>query len=294
MNEQGGEDKDTAQLFDVLTLLCTQKRTGRLVIGEQEREGEVFITDGKITHAQFKQCVGLQALLCMLAWEEGTYNFTPKLTIDQTTIEMETAELLSRLAQRMQEWHRINMDHPLNFKAILCLLPEASGTIRLKKEEWDILARIDGRKSLQEIADELYMPPPDLAKTIYRFREAGLIGEGTRYPETAYAAFGEEFLSALERELDLVVGPIAPTLLAEVLQDLEDAAAPLTQYRKVDILLKKLSTAIPLKGNKARFKKAFLRMAQTLTSGEGGAPESEDQELNKGKKKVKEGTLEVP
>jgi hypothetical protein len=189
--------------------------------------------------------------------------------------------------QRRQEWNRINNEHPLNLNAVLCLLPEASSTIRLKKEEWDIVARIDGRKSLQEIADELYMAPPDLAKTIYRFREAGLIGEGTRYPETAYAAFGGDFLSALERELNLAFGPAAPTLLAEVLQDLEDATTSLTQYRKMDILLEKLSDAIPLEESKARFKKAFLRMAQTLASGEGGAPASEDQELNKEKEKDK-------
>ena len=285
MNEQRDENNNTNQLFDALTLLCTQKRTGKLLITGQKREGEVFITDGKITHAQFKQCVGLQALLLMLAWEKGTYNFTPKHTTDQTTIEMETTEVLSLLSKRMQEWHRIHKNHPLNFNAILCLLPEASSTIRLKKEEWDILARIDGRKSLQEIADELYMPPPDLAKTIYRFREAGLIGEGTRYPETAYAAFGGDFLSALEKELNLAFGPAAPTLLAEVLLDLEDATASLTQYRKMDILLEKLSDAIPLEESKARFKKAFLLMAQTLVSEEGRAPAREDQELNKGKGK---------
>jgi hypothetical protein len=285
MNEQSGENNNTNQLSDALSVLCTQKRTGKLLISEKEREGEVFITDGKITHAQFEQCIGLQALLLMLAWEKGTYNFTPKHTTDQTTIEMETTEVLSLLAQRRQEWQRINRGHPLNFNAILCLLPEASSTIRLKKEEWDILARIDGRKSLQEIADELYIAPPDLVKTIYRFREAGLIGEATRYPETAYAAFGGDFLSALERELNLAFGPAAPTLLAEVLQDLEDATTPLTQYRKMDILLKKLSNAIPLKENKARFKKAFLHMAQTLTSNEGRAPKTEDQEPNKEKEK---------
>jgi hypothetical protein len=281
MNEQGGETNNKNQLTDALSVLCTQKRTGKLLISEKEREGEVYITDGKITHAQFEQCFGLQALLCMLAWEQGTYNFTPKHTTDKTTIEMETTEVLLLLSKRMQEWQRIYKDHPLNFNAVLCLLPEASSTIRLKKEEWDILARIDGRKSLQDIADELYMPPPDLAKTIYRFREAGLIGESTRYPAMAYAAFGEEFLSALERELDQVFGPIAPTLLAEALQDLEDANASLTQYRKMDILLEKLSNAIPLEENKEGFKKAFLRMAQALASNEGGAPKSKDQELDK-------------
>ncbi len=284
MNEQGGENTDTAQLFDVLTFLCTQKRTGKILVSEHEREGEVFLADGKITHARFAQCVGFQALLCMLAWEKGTYNFTPKQTTDQETINMETGRVLSLLSQRMEEWKRINKDHPLNFNAVFCLLPQARGTIKLKKTEWDILARIDGRKSVREISDELYMASPDLAKTILRFLKAGLIGEDNRYPETAYAAFGGDFLSALEKELNTAVGPSAPKLLQEALTDLEEAtAAHLTQYRKVDLLLELLSKAIPLEENKTRFKKAIHRVAQTLTSDEGRASASKDQERTKGK-----------
>jgi hypothetical protein len=275
MDEHGEEDKDTAQLTDALTLLCTQKRTGRLVISEQEREGEVFITDGKITHAQCEQCVGLQALLFILAWEKGMYNFTPKQTIEQTTIEMETAEVLALLAQRMQEWNRINNEHPLNLNAVLCLLPEARGMIRLKKEEWDIVARIDGRKSLREIANELYMAPLDLVKAIQRFREAGLIGEGTRYPATAYAAFGEKFLSALERELNLVIGPMAPMLLEDALKDLEETPEPLTTD-KIEILLERLSNAIPAEENRLRFQQAVRILAFELSGDETLSPTEED------------------
>ena len=258
-NEKIGLNNDTAQLTDALTFLCNQKRTGKLQISVEEKSGEVFITEGKITHAQFEKCIGLQALLFMLAWEKGKYNFTPKDTIDKTTIEMEPEKVFALLAKRKQEWLRINQDYPLNRDTVLCLLPEARGTIRLKKEDWDILARIDGRRSLQEISDELYMAPFDLVKTIYRFREAGLIGEGTRYPETAYAAFGEEFLSSLEKEFNLAVGPLAPMLLVEALKDLEETPEPFTT--KISILLEKLSNAISEEENRLRFQQAARILA---------------------------------
>jgi hypothetical protein len=259
-NEQGELKKDTAQLTDALAFLCKQKRTGRLQISVEEKTGAVFITDGKITHAQYEQCIGLQALYFMLAWEQGKYNFTPKDTTEETTIDMEPDKVLSLLAQRKQEWLRINQDYPLNRDTVLCLLPEARGTIRLKKEDWDILARIDGRRSVQEISDELYLAPFDLVKTISRFREAGLIGEGTRYPETAYAAFGEEFLSSLERELMLAVGPLAPMLLVEALKDLEETPEPFTTD-KMTILLEKLSNAITVEENRLRFQQAARVLA---------------------------------
>jgi hypothetical protein len=277
-NERDGLNNDTAQLTDALAFLCTQKRTGKLQVSVEKKSGEVFITDGKITHAQFEQCMGLQALFFMLAWEKGKYNFTPKDTIDETTIELEANKVLSLLAQRKDEWHRIDKDYPLNRDTVLCLLPGARGTIRLKKEEWDILARIDGRRSLQEISDELYMAPLDLVKIIYRFREAGLIGEGTRYPETAYAAFGEEFLSSLERELNLAVGPLAPMLLVEALKDLEETPEPFTAD-KIAILLEKLTNTIPVGENRLRFQQAARILAFEF-SGDEKLSSTED-EINK-------------
>ena len=259
-NGKNGLNNDTAQFTDALAFLCTQKRTGKLEVSEGEKSGEVFVTDGRITHAQFEQCIGLQALFFILAWEKGRYHFTPKDTSDETTIEMDPDKVLSLLAKRKQEWLRINQDYPLNRNTVLCLLPEARGTIRLKKEDWDILARIDGRRSLQEISDELYIAPLDLVKTIYRFREAGLIGEGTRYPETAYTVFGEEFLSSLERELNLAVGPLAPMLLVEALEDLDETPETLTTD-KIEILLENLANTIPEGENRLRFQQATRILA---------------------------------
>lgn len=274
-NEQDEVSHNAAQLTDALTFLCTEKRTGKLQISVGKKSGEIFITDGNIFHAQYEQCLGLQALFFMLAWERGTYNFTPKETIDKTTIELETDEVLSMLAQRKDEWQRISQDYPLNRNTVLSLLPEARGTIRLKKEEWDILARIDGRRSLQEISDELYMAPLDLVKIINRFHEAGLIGKGTRYPETAYTAFGEEFLSSLEREFSRAVGPLAPMLFVEALQDLEETPEPLTTD-KIEMLLEKLAAIIPVGENRLRFQQAARIMAFELSGDDTLSPTEEE------------------
>ena len=276
MAEQKAERNDATKFADALNFLCSQKRTGKLLISKEGRKGEVFLDEGRITHAQLDQCVGLKALLFVLAWETGTYNFTPKQTTDYTTIEMETTEVLSLLEQRMQEWRQITKDNPLDLNAILSLQPQASGTIRLRKEEWDILARIDGRRSLKDISDEMYMPPLDLFQAIHRFRDAGLIGTGTRYSETACAAFGEDFLSALERELNLAIGPIAPILLEEALKDLDEATEALIED-KMEILLEKLSNAIPEEEHRLRFQETARILAVEFSS-DATLPEKEEEE----------------
>jgi len=279
MSEQNGEIKDTTQFAEALGFLCSQKRTGGLLIRAEGGEGEVFLHEGRITHAQCGHCVGFKALLFMVGWEIGTYNFTPQQTSDQTTIEMETTEVLSLISQRIQEWNRITKDQPVNLGIVLHLLPQASGTIRLTKDEWDILARIDGRKSLKDISYEMYLPPLDLVKEVQRFRDAGLIGAGSRHPETAGAVFGEDYLSALEKELNLAVGPVASIVLEEALTDLQEAAAPLTEDN-IEIMLERLSKAIPEEEKRLRFQKT-ARILAVEFSGK-GKPSLEDQEETKG------------
>jgi len=269
MNEETetAKKRDAAKIADALTFLCSQQRTGKLLIRKEAREGEVFLDEGRITHAQLEQCVGLPALLFMLSWERGTHSFTPKETSDHATIEMETSRVLSLLAKRMREWNRLNAENPLNLNAVLSLHPQASGTIRLKKEEWDILARIDGKRSLHDISDEMYVAPLDLYKAIQRFRNAGLVGESTRYPEAAGVGFDEEYLSALEQELNLVVGPIAPILLEEALQDLEESTEPRIED-KMEILLEKLSIAIPDDDKRSQFLQRARILAVELSPDE--------------------------
>jgi hypothetical protein len=280
MKEQDLEKSETTKLSDTLNFLCSQKRTGKLLIREGDKEGEVFFSDGLITHAQSDPCVGLQALLFMLSWERATYTFTPKQTTDTRTIEMETSHVLSLLAKRVRAWSVMSKANPLNLNAILCLLPQARGTIRLKKEEWDILARIDGRRSLKDISDEMYVAPLDLAKAIQRFRKAGLIGEGAHYPETANAIFGRDFLSALERELNQALGAVAPIFLEEALKDLAETAEPLTED-KIEILLERLSGTIPLEENRLRFQQAARILAFEFSGDEKQLQQEEDQEEEK-------------
>jgi hypothetical protein len=275
------ETKEQHQFVDALGFLCQQKRTGGLLIRAEGKEGEIFIQEGRITHAQFGPFVGLKALLFILTWGTGIYNFTPQQTSGQTTIEMETAEILSLLVQQTEEWKRITQDQALNLNTVLSLQPQASGTVRLAKDEWDILARIDGRKSLEDISYEMDQPPLDVVKAIQRFSKAGLIGIGHRRPETGSTVFGADYLSALEKELKLSVGPVASIVLEEALKDLQVAGEPLTEDQ-IEILLERLSKAIPEAEKKSDFQQTARSLAAEYAGTEGPSPKEEDQEESGG------------
>jgi CRP-like cAMP-binding protein len=271
------ETKEQHQFVDALGFLCQQKRTGELLVRAEGKEGEIFIQEGRITHAQFGPFVGLKALLFIVTWGTGTYNFTPQQTSDQTTVEMETAEILSLLAQQREEWKRSTQEQTLNLKTVLRLMPQASGTVRLAKGEWDILARIDGRKSLEDISYEMDLSPLDVVKAMQRFRKAGLIGVGHRRPEPGSAVFGADYLAALEKELKLAVGPVASIVLEEALKDLQAAGEPLTEDQ-IEILLKRLSKAIPEEEKRLGFQQTARSVAAEYAGKEGPSPTEEGQE----------------
>ncbi len=271
------ETKEQHQFVDALGFLCQQKRTGGLRLRAGGREGEVFLQEGRITHAQFGSCAGLKALLFMLAWGTGAYNFTPQQTSDQTTIEVGTAEILPLLAQQTEEWKRISRDQPLSLNTVLRLMPQASGTVKMAKDEWDILARIDGRKSLEDICYEMDLPPLDVVKAMQRFCKAGLIGIGHRRPETGSTVFGADYLSALEKELKLTVGPVASILLEEALKDLQVAGEPLAEDQ-IETLLERLSKAIPEAGKRSGFQQTARSLAAEYAGTEGPSPKEKDRE----------------
>jgi hypothetical protein len=270
MPEHGVEQKDTAKLLEALTYLCSKQRTGKILIQEKTKAGEVFLVNGRVTHAQCGPSIGLQALCLMHAWERGTFQFTPKEIIEFITIEMETDRVLSLLAKRAREWKAINAQTPLNLDAVLTLLPQASGSIRLKKEEWDLLARIDGKKSLRQISDEMFLAPLDVFKAIKRFREGGLIGEGASSGAEG-DALEKDFFAALQRELQVAIGPVAPIILDEALAELRETTTSLTADR-VERVLARLSDAITNEKQQARFQKAArMLLAEFLSRAEAGA-----------------------
>jgi predicted HTH domain antitoxin len=107
--------------------------------------------------------------------------------------------------------------------------------------------------------------PFELVKAMQRFRKAGLIGEGGHYLETASTIFGMDFLSALEKELNQAFGAIAPIPLEDALKDLEEAIEPLTK-EKIEILLERLSSAIPREERRVSFQQAARILAFEFAS----------------------------
>jgi hypothetical protein len=66
---------DNFALLDIIQMGCLAQRDGRLVIRNGRRRGEVILRRGRIVHAATKGQVGEHALLEVLSWEKGEFQF---------------------------------------------------------------------------------------------------------------------------------------------------------------------------------------------------------------------------
>jgi Sulfatase-modifying factor enzyme 1/Domain of unknown function (DUF4388) len=66
---------DNFQLLDIIQMGCLAQRDGRLIIRNGRRRAEVILSRGRIVHAATKGQVGEDALLEILSWEKGEFQF---------------------------------------------------------------------------------------------------------------------------------------------------------------------------------------------------------------------------
>jgi formylglycine-generating enzyme required for sulfatase activity len=64
-------------LLDIIQMGCLAQRDGRLSIRQGRRRAEIILLRGRIIHAATKAQVGEEALLEILSWEKGEFQFGP-------------------------------------------------------------------------------------------------------------------------------------------------------------------------------------------------------------------------
>lgn len=64
-------------LLDIIQMACVARRDGRLIVRRRGETGEIMLRDGRIIHAATKSKTGEPALLDVLCWTRGTFEFVP-------------------------------------------------------------------------------------------------------------------------------------------------------------------------------------------------------------------------
>lgn len=187
-------------LPDIVQLMSVSGKTGVFHLKDGELEGQIYLAEGQIVHARLADSEGEEAVYSLAIWTRGDFRFELGVSTESRTIRKSNTNLLMEAARRLDEWRVLSKKIPsLDMVPEFVVLDGREGQINLNTGEWLILSKIDGRRSVREIAAACQLSPFEAAKMLYGLVATGLI----RVKEAAAAgAAGGALRARLDRVRD--------------------------------------------------------------------------------------------
>jgi|Deesub1362A_J573_1020465.scaffolds.fasta_scaffold00154_19 hypothetical protein len=164
-------------LGDLLQLLHMSNKNGALKINSSSGSATIYVENGIIKHVECSETEGEVAMAKIMQWKEGLFEFLPGNSSSKSTINLPIPNLLLDIARKIDEWKVVEKVIP-SFESIFEIEPNPDtdvDEIELTPNEWKILSRVDGNKSIKEIAMSLSMDQFETAKIFYGLATSGLI-----------------------------------------------------------------------------------------------------------------------
>jgi hypothetical protein len=175
---------------DVIQLVSVSGKTGMFTLVRGPERGYIYLRNGQMVHARLGDLTGEEAIYALAIWSSGDFQFTPGEEPDTVTIEKSNTSLLMEAARRLDEWKVLSRKIPgVDYVPVL-RVREAPEPVTLSPLEWNVVIKIDGRKSIEELARVIEFSSFDTAKILYGLVTAGLIEMRSREAvrQTAAAA----------------------------------------------------------------------------------------------------------
>ena len=155
-------------LPDIIQLVSVSGKTGRFTLTRDTERGAIFLKNGQMVHAMVGELVGEEAIYALAIWNHGEFQFEPGAESDRQTITKSNTNLLMEAARRLDEWRVLSKKVPsVDYVPELLTRENRHEQITLNPQEWMIVTRIDGRRSIADIGKTLNMSSFDVAKILY-------------------------------------------------------------------------------------------------------------------------------
>jgi len=247
-------------LTDLLLLTTTGKKSGVLKLAHGKETVEVYLTDGQIIHATCPIGEGEKALLYPVTWDEGTFTLQPNGAAPPATVKKSSSEILNEVKAMTREWETILEVIPSG-KAVFRIAdlpPENTGPITVPNVGWRILSKLDGARSVQEIAELLRIPFAYTAKVIYSLHQNGLVEPAAAPVKAVHEVVSSALLNRLTIILTEVIGPMAPLVLRDQIEALGETADAFPEA-KLDELMTLIAREIPDSKLKQKFEESVFQ-----------------------------------
>lgn len=170
-------------LADIVQLVAVSGKTGLFSLTRGTERGAVFIQGGQITHAKVGELEGEDAIYTLALWSTGEFQFSPGVETEARTITRSNTNLLMEAARRSDEWKILSKKIPSTDSVPVLVAREGMAEpVTLTPQEWLVVTRADGQRSIDDIARVTRQSAFDVAKTLYGLVTAELVEVGRGMP----------------------------------------------------------------------------------------------------------------
>ncbi len=244
-------------LLDILKMLSTGNRSGRLDVHQGTKNGEIYLQRGALVHAVSGSQMGEKVVYTLMGWMEGDFSFTPDVEASEQSIDVTTEQILLEAARQADQWGDIK-EVLSSTDAVFSISPSGStNTVSLKPIEWQVLAQINGQRSVIEIAELLKLHEFEVAKIIYSLTIAGLLHEATDMKNAFREIVDESFFEQLSVIFTEVIGPIGPVIIEDEIKLLDEDREAFPQNKAAE-LVERVSLEISDSAKRAQFQKQMV------------------------------------
>jgi hypothetical protein len=195
-------------LGDVLQFLTRVKKTGVLKITGGVA-GEIYIRDGLVVHASDNVEKGMEALINLSFVGLETGKFELGVNAPEQTISEDFGKLTESIEKRKIEFQEIKKKLPPMETILAKSTRDLESAVALRRTDWQILALIDGKRTVREVIGESKIGGYEATKTITWLKDQGLIydpreaervvAQFTKFLDVMFASFGKHGVQWLHK-----------------------------------------------------------------------------------------------
>lgn len=166
-------------MSQLLIMLRFTTQTGVLVVMEGSNLGRIYVENGQVQGAFYKEQKGFRAFYALFLLPKGSFKFNPKMKpfYDELSV-VSWYSVLLYAARRVTSLQLIEQYIP-DQKFIAHKTDLVEGIEQIQKDltspEWELYDSIDGIASVRDLARQLRWTPERVQRYLYRFAVVGLI-----------------------------------------------------------------------------------------------------------------------
>jgi hypothetical protein len=233
---------------ELLAFAVGGRKTGVLTLRHGNETVAVYLQEGQIVHATCPVGDGEKAIYYPITWADGSFSLNSNNSAPVITVQKGSDQILDDLRETTREWKQITEVIPSGqcVFQLADLGPELNGPITIPHVAWRVLCKIDGRRSVQEIAAALKAPYAQTAKIVFSLSRSGLVALVPTAAHSQEITVAPELLTKLIAQLTEVMGPIAPFIVRDQIRALNESAERFPRAKLgalIDLVSREISDA---------------------------------------------------